>query len=154
MRRMLVIGIGSVIMTDDGVGSRVAEAMQSKLQEHDMAIVVGETDVQFCLDEIQPDDILVVIDSMVQGKEPGSIEIVPLKNVLKSYSKLHSQHDFNLIDALSLNYPETEGCLIGIEASVIGFGFELSKELRSMFEQICDDVFRAILEIKEAATRA
>lgn len=154
MRRMLVIGIGSVIMTDDGVGSRVAEAVQSKLQDIGIAVVIGETDVQFCLDEIQPDDILVVIDSMIQGNETGSIEIVPLQDVFKSQSKLHSQHDFNLIDALSLNYPEIEGCLIGIEASEIGFGFELSHELRSRFEQICDDVSRAILEMKEAATRA
>ncbi len=154
MKRMLVVGIGNLIMMDDGIGARVANAIKIELQEHDIAIIIGETDVQYCLDEILPDDFLVIVDSMMQEKEPGSIEIVPLQDAKKSRSKLHSQHDFSLFDALPLNYPDIHGYFIGIEASEIGFGFDLSKELRDLFDQICNDVFNAILEMKEAATRA
>lgn len=154
MKRMLVVGVGSLIMTDDGIGARVAGAIGSKLLEQDIAVVVGETDVQFCLNEVRPDDILIIIDSMIQGTEPGRLEIMPLHDAQKSRSKSHSLHDFTLLDALSLNYPDIQGCFIGIEASVIGLGFELSKELQDKFDLICDDVFGAILEMKEAAKRA
>lgn len=154
MNRMLVIGIGSLIMTDDGIGTRVVEAIQGKLQEPNVSVVIGETDVQFCMDEIQPNDILIIIDSMRQGKELGSVEVFSLQDACKSNRKLHSQHDFSLIDALSLHYPDIHGYLIGVEAAEIGFGFELSKKLQNCFNQICNDVFNTIIEIKEAAKRA
>jgi hydrogenase maturation protease len=115
MSRTLDIGIGSLIMTDDGIGARVADTIKSKLQEHGITVLVGETDVQYCLDEIRQDDFLVIIDSMAQGKPPGSIEIISLRDAVKSHGKLHAQHDYSLIDAIALNYPEIQGHLIGIE---------------------------------------
>ena len=48
MKRIVVIGIGSLIMRDDGVGSRVVDAIESSLREHDIAAFVGETDFQCC----------------------------------------------------------------------------------------------------------
>jgi hydrogenase maturation protease len=154
MKRMLVIGIGSLIMSDDGIGTRVAGAIKDKLQEHEIAILVGETDVQYCINEIRSDDFIVIIDAVMQGNEPGSIEIIPLQNTVKSHGKLHSQHDFSLIDAISLNYPGIQGCLIGIEAVDIGFGLNLSDVLKKRFDHICYQVFSAVIEMKEAATRA
>ncbi len=148
MKRMLVIGIGSLIMTDDGIGTRVAGAIQGRLRENGIAVIIGETDVQFCLDAIQPDDFLIIIDSMMQGKKPGDIEIVPLQDALKSRGKFYFQHDVSLIDALLLNFPYIEGFLIGIEASEIGLGFDLSEDIKNSFERICNDAFNAILEIK------
>ncbi len=154
MNRMLVIGVGSLIMTDDGIGASVAEARKDKLQAHDVAVIIGETDVQYCLNEIRPDDFLVVIDSMMQGKAPGCLDIVPLQDAVKTPGKLCSQHDFSLIDAVSLNYPGMQGYLIGIEAAEIGFGFELSDALREGLERICENVFNAVAEMREAAKRA
>jgi hydrogenase maturation protease len=143
-----------VIMTDDGIGARVAGALQSRLEAHGIGVLIGETDVPCCLDAIRPDDYLIVIDSMLQGKAPGSLEIIPLQDARKSRGRLHSQHDFSLIDALSSSFPDIQGCLIGIEAAVLGFGFELSGELQTKFGQICEDVFQAILKMKEASGRA
>jgi hydrogenase maturation protease len=154
MNRMLVIGIGSLIMTDDSIGVRVADAIRAKLQAQDIAVVIGETDVQFCLGEILPDDRLIIIDAMMQGVEPGEIAVMPLHDALKGHGRLHSQHDMSLMDALSLTYPDMQGCFIGIEASEIGFGFDLSNELQNRFDQICLDVFSAILDMREAASRA
>jgi hydrogenase maturation protease len=151
---MLVIGIGSLIMTDDGIGVRVADIIKDKLRAYDIEVILGETDVQYCLNEIRSDDFLVVIDSMMQGKEPGSLEIFPLQDVEKSIGKLHSQHDLSLMDAVTLNFPGIRGCLIGIEAEEIGFGIELSDALRERLERICENVFTAVVEMKEAAEHA
>jgi hydrogenase maturation protease len=148
MSRVLVIGIGSLIMTDDGIGARVAGAIGGKLQKNDMTVLIGETDVQYCLDEIRPDDFLVVIDSMMQGGEPGNIEIAPLMDVAKSRGKLRSQHDYSLIDAVSLTYPNMRGYLIGIEAAEIRFGFDLSGPLEERFNTICERVFNTITELR------
>ncbi|MGI6728205.1 MAG: hydrogenase maturation protease [Anaerovoracaceae bacterium] len=146
MKRILVIGIGSIIMQDDGIGVKVVEAIEGNLRAYNIACLVGETDFQCCFDEIKPDDFLVIIDAMAQGKEPGSIDVMLLSDALKSRSKLRTQHEFNLFDLVELYYPEIQGCFIGIEVAEIGFGFELSEPLQKCFEQICDVVLTTIIK--------
>lgn len=154
MNRMLVIGIGSLIMTDDGIGARVAGTIQGMLQEQGITVLIGETDVQYCLDAIKPDDFLVIIDAMMQGTEPGSIEIIPLQDVMKSHGKLYSQHDCSLLEAVSMNYTEIRGNLIGIEVADIKFGFNLSDVLELRLNNICEKVFNRIVKMKEVGERA
>ncbi len=154
MKRPLVIGIGSLIMTDDGIGTKIAEALKSRLLEYDVKVIVGETDCQYCFNEISPNDLLIIIDAMSQGKAPGEIEISPLIDALKKRVKIHTQHDFSLFDAVLMNYPNIKGYFIGIEAAEIGFGYGLSQSLELMFEKLCNDALKTILELKEAAELA
>lgn len=149
MKRILVIGIGSIIMRDDGIGPKVAEAIEGRLSKHNIITIVGETDFQSCFDEIKPDDYLLIIDAMAQGEIPGSIYMIQLSDALKNKSKLRTQHEFSLLDLIELYYPEIEGHFIGIEVAEIGFGFELSESLQQSFEQICNSVFTMIINIKE-----
>ena len=154
MKRVLVIGIGSVIMKDDGIGVRVATAIADSLGQQGVASLVGETDFQCCFDEIKPDDLLIIIDAMAQGKEAGSVDTILLSDALKNRSKLRTQHEFSLFDLIELHYPNIQGYLIGIEASEIDFGFELSLPLQKKFDQICITVQSTILKMKEAAESA
>ena len=154
MKRVLVIGIGSLVMRDDGIGSRVVEAIESSLQEHDILCFVGETDFQYCFDEIKPDDLVIIIDAMARGGTPGSMDITLLSDALKNRGKLRTQHDFSLFDLIELHAPKTRGYFVGIEAAEIGFGFDLSAPLKECFEQICNDVLSEVISIKEEAEHA
>lgn len=151
MSRTLVIGIGSLVMMDDGIGTRVADAIKDRLQGYGIITVIGETDAQYCLDEIKKDDFLVIIDAMMQGKEPGSLNIIQLHDAAIKHSNLHFQHDFSLIDAVLHDYPDIQGYLIGIEASEIGFGVELSEPLRQGFDCICKYVFNMVVKMSDYA---
>lgn len=154
MRRVLVIGIGSLVMRDDGIGSWVVEAIADSLWKHDISSFVGETDFLCCFDKIKPDDLVMIIDAMAQGKEPGSIDVMLLSDALKARGKLRTQHEFSLFDLIELHAPRTPGYLIGIEAAEIGFGFDLSTPLKERFEQICANVLNTVLNIKEEAEHA
>ena len=154
MKRVLVIGIGSLVMRDDGIGARVVKAIENDLQKLDVASFVGETDFQSCFDEIRPDDSVIIIDAMVQGKEPGSIDVMLLSDAVKDHGKLLTQHEFSLFDLIALHAPRMPGYFIGIEAAEIGFGFELSKSLTENFRRVCADVLNTILKIKEEAEYA
>lgn len=154
MKRIVVIGIGSVIMRDDGIGSKVVETIEDKLHTYNITSIVGETDFQCCFDEINPDDFLIIIDAMTQGKDPGSIEVMCLIDALKNRRKLRTQHEFSLLDLIELHYPEIEGYFIGIEVAEIGFGFEFSDPLQKCYVQICESVLNTILNIKEEMERA
>lgn len=149
MKRVLVIGIGSLVMRDDGIGSRIVEAIEGSLRKHDIPSLVGETDFQCCFDEIRPDDLVMIIDAMAQGKEPGSMEVMLLSDALKDRSKLRTQHEFSLFDLIALHAPQTPGYLIGIEPAEIGLGFDLSTPLKERFGQICKDVLSEVISIKE-----
>lgn len=149
MKRILVIGIGSLVMRDDGIGSRVVEALESSLQENGISSFVGETDSQCCFDEIKPDDFVIIIDAIAQGKDPGNIDVMLLDDALKDRLKLRTPHEFNLLDLIELHAPKTQGYFIGIEAAEIGFGFELSKPLKESFGQICAAVLYTALKLKE-----
>ena len=150
MKRVLVIGIGSLLMMDDGIGSRVVEDIKSSLAEHAVSTFIAETDFQCSFDVIKPDDLVIIVDAMVQGTKPGSIDAMPLSDALKNRSSFQTQHAFTLFDLIELYSPQTPGYVIGIEASKVGFGFELSDALEECFEQICTDVLSAVLNIKEA----
>ncbi|KAF5033446.1 hypothetical protein DSECCO2_606620 [anaerobic digester metagenome] len=154
MKRILVIGIGSIVMKDDGIGVRVAAAIADSLGGHGIASLVGETDFQCCFDEIQPDDFLIIIDAMAQGKEAGSVDTMLLSDALKNRSKLRAHHEFSLFDLIELHYPNIQGYLIGIETNEIDFGFDLSLPLQKRFDQICTTVLNTILKMKEAAEHA
>lgn len=154
MKRILVIGIGSLVMRDDGIGSRVVEALESSLCEYDIFSFVGETDFQCCFDEIKPDDLVIIIDAMAQGKEPGSVDVMLLSDALKDRGKLWMQHELGLFDLIELHSPCIRGYVIGIEIAEIGFGFDFSVPLKERFEQICTDVLNAVLNIKEEAEYA
>ncbi|BAK97912.1 hypothetical protein OBV_07140 [Oscillibacter valericigenes Sjm18-20] len=149
MKRILVIGIGSRIMRDDGIGSRVVEAIEGRLRERDITPFIGETDLECCFDEIEPDDLVIIVDAMAQGQETGSVDVMLLSSALNDRSKFRTQHEFSLLDLIALHAPNTEGYFIGIQAAEIGFGFDLSKSLKERFEQICTDVLNRVLTIKE-----
>ncbi|MPM59554.1 hypothetical protein SDC9_106398 [bioreactor metagenome] len=154
MKQVLVIGIGSLVMRDDGIGSRVVKAIADSLREHDISSLVGETDFQFCFDEIKPDDLVIIIDAMTQGKEPGDVDVMLLREALKDRGKLRTQHEFSLLDLIELHAPQTPGYFIGIEAAEIGFDFDLSAPLKERFEQICTDVLSTVINIREEAEHA
>jgi len=151
MKRILVIGIGNLIMKDDGIGVRVVNAVQSKLQEMNLASLIGETDVQYCLDHIRSDDNLIIVDAMIEGQEPGSVQLMSLNDAIHNRGKLRTQHEFSIFDCMALHYPKVQGYLIGIQAAEIDFGFELSEALHQRFEEICSVVLKTIETIKEEA---
>jgi hydrogenase maturation protease len=142
---VLVIGIGSLLMTDDGIGTRVAEALRNRLQDQGITVLAGETDYRYCFEEICTDDFLVILDAVIPDKEPGSMTLTPLRTATNNRAKLQTQHDFSLFDAIALHYPDIKGTLIGIEAAVIDFGFELSKPLEACFGKICEKVLNALV---------
>lgn len=100
MKRILVIGIGSLVMRDDEIGSRVVKALKSSLRENGISSFVGETDFHCCFDEIKPDDFVIIIDAIAQGKDPGSIDVILLGDALKDRVKLRTQHEFSLLDLI------------------------------------------------------
>lgn len=138
------IAIGNRIMGDDAIGIKVVEEILPLIKQQNIEVIISETDVNYALEKIEPEDFLLIIDSTYYDILPGSITATPIKELLKKQMDTHSQHQPNLIHALhNLKY-SLEGYLVGIEVEHIGYSFELSKSLKSKFTQICTQVYEVI----------
>ena len=149
MKRLVVMAIGNPIMKDDGIAIRVARHIKPKIIDKNVEVVIGETDVSFCLDSLSEEDFLVVMDAMYIGEEPGRVRLISLDKAAVYRRKPYFAHDMNVIDAIAAEFPGIRGYMIGIEPAVVGVGFELSNCLKIRFEGICSDVERMLAQIME-----
>lgn len=98
--RTLVLGLGNTILTDDGVGIRVAFEIEKLCSEPD---VLEASAAGFrIVDDIIGYEKLILIDSIKTGNaKPGTL----FKFTLEDFEKtLHntSPHDISLFDALKI----------------------------------------------------
>lgn len=148
-KRFVVMGIGNPIMRDDGIAISVARQLKPKMENRDIEVVIGETDVSFCMDSLKEQDFLVLMDAMYAGEEPGRVHKIPLHEAAAYRRRPSFAHDASVVDAIAAEFPDIRGVMIGIEPAVVGVGFELSNFLKIKFERICRDVEKMIYEITE-----
>jgi hydrogenase maturation protease len=109
--KTLVLGLGNPILTDDGVGVRVAEAVRAALPL-DTTIEVSEVSVGGLrlMERVVGYDRVILIDAMHQayqadaGPQPGAIHRLTLADLRRISPTQHSAsaHDTSLATALEL----------------------------------------------------
>ena len=77
--RVLVLGLGNVLLKDEGVGVHVAGQLQKQVLPCNVEVIDGGTAGLDVLLSQQGLDKLVVIDAMRAGKKPGTIYKTRLK---------------------------------------------------------------------------
>ena len=143
-----VIGIGSRIMMDDGIGVRVVEDLREWLESNGYKSIIGETDAEGCIDEIEEGDFVIIIDAALFGDKPGTIHKYSLSDIKASYKSL-SMHDMSFLELIGKYHKNIKGYVLGIEAFDIRFGTELSRPLSNNYLEIVNHVKRAIESMKE-----
>ncbi len=145
MKKTIVIGIGSRIMTDDGIGIYLVEELMDRERRPHMAYVVGETDVDFCLDEVMDFERIIVIDAYISEKQPGEITVVSLEELENENERgLYSAHGMHLLNRLRYKRDIGAVLLVGIEPFSVDYGFTLSNELQESYARILEEVSRLI----------
>ncbi len=140
-----VIAIGNRIMMDDAIGIKIVESLEEDLEQLGFSIVIGETDIDYTLNEINEGDFIIIVDSSLIGEDPGTISVSSLKNIKEYNEKTYSLHQMSLVKVLSgSELLKIDGLLITIEASEINFGMELSKILKNKFETIKNKILEEI----------
>jgi hydrogenase maturation protease len=136
-----VVGIGNVLLRDEGIGCHVAHALES-VPLPDVEIIDGGT----CPDVLQlvaDADKLVIVDAVEGGGIPGQIYRFRPEDVELEEKRGLSLHDMSLMDSLKstqLWRGMGETVIIGIEPRELSWGLELSPELQEKMPQIIDVV--------------
>ncbi|MBB6218612.1 hydrogenase maturation protease [Anaerosolibacter carboniphilus] len=143
MRRKL-IAIGNRMMKDDGVAIHIAQHLKDYLYVQDIQLIIGETDVDYCIGQIDDGDDLIILDAAYGEGTPGSIHVHPLENMNLSDKLCFTQHQPSLVEGLRIYKKSVKGVFIGIEVAEISFGLELSQTIDVLLQHICENVKKCI----------
>jgi hydrogenase maturation protease len=147
-KNTLILGIGNLLMGDEGAGIHVIRRLQKHRELSDIEIVDGGTGGVILLDFFLEKDLVIVADAALDRREPGTV--TRLKPVYsKDYPKTRLVHDLGLkdiLDALHLYDKKPEVVLFTISiAEVRDVGMELSPRIRDAVPQAAEKI-RAYLE--------
>lgn len=129
--RAVVLGIGNIILSDEGVGVRAVEAFQQRyLLPENIVAVDGGTSSMEMLDELSDLDLLVVLDTIVAGQPPGTVIRLAGEEVPVFFRRKLSPHQIGLSDVLAslefLGAAPKDMVVIGVQPVTLELGMELT----------------------------
>lgn len=144
-----IFAIGNIILGDDGIGVKVMEFIGAQLESYseEVKVLIVGIDYIYCLNEINKEDTVILVDSTYFGIEPGRVSVLNLKECDKFISPCRDMHSENLLRVLREEYREIPGYLVGIEVEKVNYSLELSKTLKDNFSEITKKVFSEIKRI-------
>ncbi|MFP5223599.1 MAG: HyaD/HybD family hydrogenase maturation endopeptidase [Acidobacteriota bacterium] len=100
-RRILVLGVGNILYTDEGVGVRCVEKLEKEYEFSDnVTLVDGGTLGMRLMDYLLNCDTAIILDAVLGGQEPGTIYRCTGDDLRKSIAFKDSMHQSDLVDSL------------------------------------------------------
>ncbi len=149
-KHILVLGVGNLLLGDEGTGVRVIEKLEDEyLFSQNVELYDGGTLGLRLLEPISQADFVILVDIVHAKGAPGTIYRIEEKDLFKKIPYKCSLHELNIVEALIYaeelgHKPET--VVIGIEP-VVDFSscsIELSDPVRGRMEDIVSAVLKEI----------
>jgi hydrogenase maturation protease len=130
MSTRLVLGIGNILLRDEGVGVRVIEAMQQMPLPDDVELIDGGTAGADLVDLLADRPKVIVVDAIQGDATPGTILRMTAEDLLPEPGECISLHQLGLVQSLliarRLGCAPREVVIFGIQPSQIAPGLELT----------------------------
>lgn len=147
MEKIIVLGIGNRLMMDDGMGIYLAEELAKLDPTSDIHYLIGESDIDYCIEKIEGATFVIILDTVRSGKKAGELSVYPLAN-LHEYQTLDiSPHNLHLFQVLYQQKETIKGFLIGVEPYEIRFHIGLSKTLDERWNRILQRVKKTMMAL-------
>lgn len=102
-KKTLVLGLGNVIMGDEGIGVHVVRALERQPLPDDVECLDGGTGGFILLEPLQAADHIILIDATDDGNEPGTVTRTTPR-FSKDYPPTLTAHDIGVKDLLDAFY--------------------------------------------------
>jgi len=150
-KRILILGIGNPLMTDEGVGVRVAEALMSGFDfPEGVEVVDAGTMGLGILNMFRGIDLVIVVDAIDRtGRPPGTVVRLSPDDLAPNQI-MHSLHDTRFVDVLQaaeLTGIRPEAECIGVQVgSMEQWVTELTPEVEAALPLAVDAVLTVLGE--------
>jgi hydrogenase maturation protease len=134
--RILVAGIGNVLLRDDGVGVHAIRELNKNPVADVQTVEVGCA-VFDALHFFEWADKILLIDAMTAGGRPGSIYLAPVDDIEKGDAHT-SLHELSVTATFGMLHRSglPEVTVIGIEPETIDFGLELTDTVQASLGKV------------------
>lgn len=144
-KKIIVLGIGNILLSDEGVGVKVVHDLKEKYTfPENVELIDGAVGAFLLLPFIESAEKLLVIDAISGGEPPGTIYKFKDKDIPHQIMDKLSIHEVSFTDILALakfrgNYPK-EIVIIGIEPQSLEPGLELSEKIKKNYDKLINEV--------------
>ena len=143
--RVLILGIGNLVLQDEGVGIHAIQALEKRkeqLPDH-VELLDGGTGGVGMIGVLQEYDRIIMIDATLDNSPVGTIKKLKPK-FSKDYPRLLSSHEFGLRDMIESmivqeNIPEIDLITISIK-NFQEIGMELSPDVERAIPPVIEMV--------------
>ncbi len=145
MGKTLVLGLGNLLLRDEGVGVHAVQCLTEKFEfADDVQVLDGGTLGLDLLPYLEEADRVLIVDAVETGNAPGTLSRFSAEEVPTFLGIKVSPHQMGLADLLAASrlrgkLPQ-ELVLVGIEPEIINTGLELSPSVASQMDALLDRV--------------
>jgi hydrogenase maturation protease len=139
VRPVLVLGMGNVLLEDEGLGVRALETLNARYRLPDeVELLDGGTSGMSLLDQISGREHLIVLDAVQTGDPPGTLVRLADSDVPVYFSMRISPHQLGLSDVLaSLEFSGEKPANV-IVLGLVPQSLEMSLDLSGLIQQRLD----------------
>ena len=156
-RKILILGVGNILYTDEGVGVRAVKRLLETYDFSDnVTLLDGGNLGMRLMGPLMDADTCIVLDAVLGGDVPGTVYRLTGEDLRKSLAFKDSMHQSDLVDTLiscelAGNRPET--VVIGMEPlDFTTMGVELSPAIAARVPAMLDIALRELAAAGGLAT--
>lgn len=142
--QVLVAGVGNIFLRDDGFGSEVARRLAGRRLPDGVRVVdYGIGGIHLAYDLLSGVDLLVLIDALPRGQEPGTVSLVELEpgDDLRATVDSHAMDPATVFASLrGLGGEPPPALVVGCEPADLSEGMGLSPAVAAAVDPTVEQV--------------
>lgn len=151
MEQITVLGVGNILMQDEGFGVRVVEQLQAQYSfPNNVQILDGGTLGMELLRFLVGTDRLILVDAVNGGSPPGSCYQFNHDEVKAYFKDKVSMHELGIQDVLAvlevLEKPAKEIKILGVQPLTVDIGLELTPLVAGVVDSTVDKLLMVLQE--------
>lgn len=151
MKPLLILGIGNLILRDEGVGIHVVRRLEeTETFPEEVDVMDGATGGYFLLNDVIEYDHVIMIDATLDQLPPGTVRVIQPR-YSSDYPPLMSAHEFglkNMIDSILFleKMPDMHLIVISVK-DVQKMGLTLTPEVEAAIPEVIHKVKKIVKQL-------
>jgi len=152
MKKILILGIGNILMGDEGVGVHTIKALEQNSFFEEIDLLDGGTGGFHLMAYFQEYHNIIMIDATMDKKRAGTVSVIEPK-FASDFPKSLSAHDIGLKDMIESitilgKLPKIYLITVTID-SIQSMHMELSTEVKNAIPKVIDNIKELIELVNE-----